>query len=241
MTPAIAFEHFTKSYSGREVVSDLTFSVERGMVVGLLGPNGAGKSTAMKGLVGLVRPSSGDVRIDGRRFHQLERPASVVGVHMDGFGFESGVTARRHLDICALAAGAPRSRVPAVLEEVDLAAAAGMRVKHFSTGMRQRLGLAAALLAEPRVLVLDEPGNGLDPDGIRWLRRFLRSFADAGGSVLVSSHQLAELAQTVDEVVVMRHRLLYAGPLKELLGSRETSLEERYFDLVDGARPEEVR
>ncbi|NQX14958.1 ATP-binding cassette domain-containing protein [Rathayibacter sp. VKM Ac-2857] len=236
MTHAIAFEHFTKNYGGREVVSDLGFTVSAGTIVGLLGPNGAGKSTAMKGLVGLLRPSSGRATIKGHEFHDLRNPASVVGVHMDGFGFESGITARRHVQLCALAAGAPRSRVQQVLEEVDLAPQAAVRVKHFSTGMRQRLGLAVALVGEPEVLVLDEPANGLDPEGIRWLRTFLRSYADAGGTVLVSSHQLAELAQSVDEVVVLRRRLLYAGRLQELLGSETGSLEDRYFDLVEGHR-----
>ena len=234
MTHAIAFERFTKRYGGHEVVSDLDFAVSSGTIVGLLGPNGAGKSTAMKGLVGLLRASSGRATIKGRDFHELRNPASVVGVHMDGFGFESGITARRHVQLCALAAGAPLSRVQRVLDEVDLAPQAGLRVKHFSTGMRQRLGLAVALIGEPEVLVLDEPANGLDPEGVRWLRRFLRSYADAGGTVLVSSHQLAELAQSVDEVVVLRRRLLYAGRLEELLGSRSGSLEDRYFDLVEG-------
>ncbi|MBF4461836.1 MULTISPECIES: ABC transporter ATP-binding protein [unclassified Rathayibacter] len=241
MTHAIRFDHFTKAYRGREVVSGLDFAVQPGTIVGLLGPNGAGKSTALKGLVGLLRPSSGAVLVEGRRFQDLENPASVVGVHMDGFGFEGRITARRHLQICALAAGAPGSRVQEVLDEVDLAAHATLRVKHFSTGMRQRLGLAAALLGRPRILVLDEPANGLDPEGIRWLRRFLKSFAREGGAVLVSSHQLAELAQTVDEVVVLRHRLLYSGPLDELLGSSDASLEERYFDLVDSAVSGEAR
>lgn len=235
MTHAIAFDRFTKAYGGHEVVSDLSFTVSSGTVVGLLGPNGAGKSTALKGLVGLLRPTSGAAMIAGRGFDRLENPASVVGVHMDAFGFEGGITARRHLELCALAAGVARSRVHEVLEEVDLAPHARLRVKHFSTGMRQRLGLAVALLAEPAVLVLDEPANGLDPDGIRWLRRFLRAYAGAGGAVLVSSHQLAELEQTVDEVIVIRRRLLYSGPLQQLLGSNDASLEDRYFDLVDAA------
>ncbi|MBO3663648.1 ABC transporter ATP-binding protein [Microbacterium stercoris] len=233
MTPVVRFDRFSKSYRGDAVVEDLSFAVESGSVVGLLGPNGAGKSTAMRGLVGLLHPTSGTASVFGGPFHALANPARRVGVHMDGLGFETGITARRHLEIYRLAAGMPRGRVDEVLEQVDLAPHASKRVKQFSTGMWQRLGLATAVIGDPELLVLDEPANGLDPSGIRWLRGFVRSFADRGGAVLISSHQLAELEQTVDEVVVMRRSVLYAGRLEELTSAGAASLEEGYFDLID--------
>lgn len=233
---AIEVRNLTKRFGARLAVEDLSFGVPRGAVVGLLGPNGAGKSTTLRVLIGLLRPTSGEAVIEGRPFAALRNPARVVGVQMDGFGFEGGITARRHLEIARLAAGVEAGRVEEVLDEVGLLADAGRRVKTFSTGMVQRLGLAAALIGEPSILILDEPANGLDPEGIRWLRRSLRSFAADGGTVLVSSHQLAELQQTVDEVVIVKRGLLHAGRLEDLLGSGEGSLEDRYFALVDGGR-----
>lgn len=232
---AIEVRGLTKRFGARTAVEDLEFVVPRGSIVGLLGPNGAGKSTTLRTIVGLLRPTSGDAVIDGVPFSGLDDPARHVGVHMDGFGFEAGISARRHLGIARLAVGAARSRVDEVLEEVGLAADARRRVKTFSTGMAQRLGLAAALIGSPRTLILDEPANGLDPDGIRWLRRFLRDFAGRGGTVLVSSHQLAELEQVVDEVVVIKRRALFAGRLSDLVTGDVGSLESRYFDLVEGA------
>ncbi|MFF1538830.1 ATP-binding cassette domain-containing protein [Microbacterium sp. NPDC058269] len=231
---AIEVRGLTKRYGHRTAVEELSFVVPRGAVVGLLGPNGAGKSTTLRALVGLLTPTSGDSVIDGVPFSALDDPASHVGVHMDGFGFEVGISARRHLEISRLAAGAARSRVDEVLEEVGLTADARRRVKTFSTGMAQRLGLATALVGSPRTLILDEPANGLDPDGIRWLRRFLRGFAERGGTVLVASHQLAELEQFVDEVVVIKRRALFAGRLSDLVSSEADSLESKYFDLVGG-------
>ena len=231
---AIEVRELTKRYGDRVAVEELSFAVPRGAIVGLLGPNGAGKSTTLRTLVGLLTPTSGDTLIDGVAFSRLRNPASHVGVHMDGFGFEGGITAQRHLDICRLAAGKPRSRVGEVLDEVGLAADVRRRVKTFSTGMTQRLGLAAALIGSPRTLILDEPANGLDPDGIRWLRGFLRGFAQRGGTVLIASHQLAELEQVVDEVVVIKRRALFAGRLEDLIRGRSDSLESRYFDLVHG-------
>ena len=222
-------------YGRRTAVEELSFVVPRGSVVGLLGPNGAGKSTTLRAIVGLLRPTRGECLIDGSPFSALDDPASHVGVHMDGFGFEVGITARRHLEISRLAAGAPRTRVDEVLEEVGLMADARRRVKTFSTGMAQRLGLATALIGSPRTLILDEPANGLDPDGIRWLRVFLRGFAARGGTVLVASHQLGELEQFVDEVVVIKRRVLFSGRLEDLVSKEADSLENRYFDLVGGA------
>lgn len=231
---AIEVRGLTKRYGQRVAVEELSFVVPRGSIVGLLGPNGVGKSTTLRTIVGLLKPTIGDSLIDGAPFAALENPAAHVGVHMDGFGFEAGITARRHLEITRLAAGVPRSRVDAVLEEVGLAADARRRVKTFSTGMAQRLGLAAALIGSPRTLVLDERMNGLDPDGIRWLRRFLRGYAERGGTVLISSHQLAELEQVVDEVVVIKRRALFAGRLEDLVTNESDSLESKYFDLVEG-------
>jgi len=232
---AIEVRGLTKRYGNRTAVEELSFAVPRGSIVGLLGPNGAGKSTTLRSIVGLLAPTSGDSLIDGAPFTALDNPASHVGVHMDGFGFELGITARRHLEISRLAAGAPPGRVDEVLEMVGLAGDARRRVKTYSTGMAQRLGLAAALIGSPRTLILDEPANGLDPDGIRWLRRFLRGFAESGGTVLIASHQLAELEQVVDEVVVIKRRALYAGRLGDLVTSDGDSLESKYFDLVEGA------
>ncbi|MCE0510288.1 ATP-binding cassette domain-containing protein [Microbacterium sp. KSW4-16] len=230
---AIEVRGLTKRYGRRTAVEDLSFVVPRGTIVGLLGPNGAGKSTTLRTIVGLLRPTSGESLIDGVPFSALDNPASHVGVHMDGFGFEAGITARRHLEICRLAAGAPRGRTDEVLEEVGLTADARRRVKTFSTGMAQRLGLAAALIGAPPTLILDEPANGLDPDGIRWLRRFLRRFAERGGTVLVASHQLSELEHIVDEVVVIKRRALFAGRLGDLVTSNGDSLESKYFELVE--------
>ncbi|WP_262001283.1 ATP-binding cassette domain-containing protein [Microbacterium sp. Mcb102] len=232
---AIEVRALTKRYGNRTAVEELSFAVPRGSIVGLLGPNGAGKSTTLRSIVGLLAPTSGDSLIDGAPFTALDNPASHVGVHMDGFGFELGITARRHLEISRLAAGASTGRVDEVLEMVGLAPDARRRVKTYSTGMAQRLGLAAALIGSPRTLILDEPANGLDPDGIRWLRRFLRGFAESGGTVLIASHQLAELEQVVDEVVVIKRRALYAGRLGDLVTSDRDSLESKYFDLVEGA------
>lgn len=235
MTTVASFDGFGKAYGGDAVVRDLSFTVQAGSVVGLLGPNGAGKSTAMRGLVGLLRPTSGEARVFGVPFGTLPNPARRVGVHMDGLGFETGITARRHLDVYRLAVGMPRSRADDVLDQVGLTEHAGKRVRSYSTGMRQRLGLATALIGDPELLVLDEPANGLDPGGIRWLRGFLRSFAESGGSVLISSHQLAELEHTVDRVVVMRRTLLFDGPLASLTSGGASTLEEGYFELIDRA------
>lgn len=191
----------------------------------------------MRGLLNLVRPTSGEATVFGVLYEQLSQPAQRIGVHMDGLGFETGMTGRRHLEICAVAAGVSRQRVDETLERVGLADAARRRLGKYSTGMKQRLGLATALIGDPEVLVLDEPANGLDPEGIRWLRKFLRSFADAGGTVLLSSHQLAELAHIADEVVLINRRTVFAGPLDELTAGGQDTLEDRYFDLLEaGAR-----
>jgi ABC-2 type transport system ATP-binding protein len=201
----IEVESLTKRFGSTLAVDDLTFSVEPGRITGFLGPNGAGKSTTMRALLGLVRPTAGRTAVLGRPYAELEDPVRRVGVLLETFDAHPGRTGRNHLRVLALAGGIPRSRVDEVLTLVDMGTAARRRVKGYSLGMRQRLGLAAALLGDPEVLVLDEPANGLDPQGIRWLRDFLRSLAGEGRTILVSSHVLSEVAQTVDDVVII-HR-----------------------------------
>ena len=201
----IEVERLSKKFGSTLAVDDLTFSVHPGKVTGFLGPNGAGKSTTMRAILGLVRPTSGTTTVLGKRYSELDDPARRVGTLLETFDAHPGRSGRNHLRVLALAAGIPRSRVDEVLGLVDLREAAKRRVKGYSLGMRQRLGLAAALLGDPEVLVLDEPANGLDPQGMRWLRDFLRSLAGEGRTILISSHVLAEVAQTVDEVVII-HR-----------------------------------
>jgi len=218
--PAIDIDHLTKRYGETVAVDDLSFKVDPGRLVGFLGPNGAGKTTTLRALLGLIRPTEGTATVEGHAFGALEDPARTVGAVLDGGMLHPGRSGRNHLRMLARAAGVHNSRVDELLELVDLADAADRRAGGYSLGMRQRLGLAAALLGDPRVLVLDEPANGLDPQGIRWLRDFLRSMAAEGRAVLVSSHVLAEVAQTADEVVVIaRGRSVAQAPLKELLAT----------------------
>ena len=217
---AIEIRDLVKRFGEVEAVRGLTFSVEPGRVTGFLGPNGAGKSTTLKALLGLVRPSAGSATFDGRRYDELDRPSATVGAVLEDASFHPGRSGRNHLRVLAAAGGHPQGRVDEVLTFVGLADAANRRVDGYSMGMRQRLGIAAALLGDPRVLVLDEPANGLDPPAIRWLRDFLRRLAGEGRTVLVSSHLLAEVAQGVDDVVVIaRGELRGHGPLEEVLGS----------------------
>jgi ABC-2 type transport system ATP-binding protein len=201
----IEVERLTKRFGSTLAVDDLSFSVTPGTITGFLGPNGAGKSTTMRAILGLVRPTSGSTTVLGRPYRELGMPSQRVGVLLETFDAHPGRSGRSHLRVLALAGGIPRSRVDEVLALVDLGSAGRRRVKGYSLGMRQRLGLAAALLGDPEVLVLDEPANGLDPQGIRWLRDFLRSLASEGRTILISSHVLAEVAQTVDDVVII-HR-----------------------------------
>jgi ABC-2 type transport system ATP-binding protein len=191
--------------------------VREGAVTGFLGPNGAGKTTTLRMVLGLARPSEGTATIQGRRYVELDEPARTVGANLEVAGAHPGRSGRNHLRALAAMAGLPPSRVDEVLRLVELESAADRRAGKYSLGMRQRLGLAATLLGDPRVLVLDEPANGLDPQGIRWLRDFLRAMAAEGRTVLVSSHVLAEVAQTVDDVVVIhRGRLVQQGPVQSL-------------------------
>jgi ABC-2 type transport system ATP-binding protein len=214
---AIEATGLTKRYAGVTAVDDLTFAVREGSVTGFLGPNGAGKTTTLRMVLGLARPTAGTATIEGHRYVELDDPARTVGANLEVAGAHPGRSGRNHLRALAAMAGLPRSRVDEVLRLVELDAAADRRAGKYSLGMRQRLGLAATLLGDPRVLVLDEPANGLDPQGIRWLRDFLRGMAAEGRTVLVSSHVLAEVAQTVDDVVVIhRGRLVQQGPVETI-------------------------
>jgi ABC-2 type transport system ATP-binding protein len=207
----------TKRFGSTLAVDDLSFSVEPGRITGFLGPNGAGKSTTMRAILGLVRPTSGGTSVLGVQYRELQEPVRRVGVLLETFDAHPGRSGRNHLRVLAVAGGIPKSRVDEVLSLVDLGAAGRRRVKGYSLGMRQRLGLAAALLGDPEVLVLDEPANGLDPQGIRWLRDFLRSLAAQGRTILISSHVLSEVAQTVDNVVILhRGRLITHAAMSEV-------------------------
>jgi len=231
---AIEAVGLTKRYAGVTAVDDLTFRVREGSVTGFLGPNGAGKTTTLRMVLGLARPSAGEATIAGRRYVDLDDPIRTVGANLEVAGAHPGRSGRDHLRALAAMAGLPRSRVEEVLRLVELERAAHRRAGKYSLGMRQRLGLAATLLGDPRVLVLDEPANGLDPQGIRWLRDFLRGMAREGRTVLVSSHVLAEVAQTVDDVVVIhRGRLVEQGPVETLTGGGGV--------LVRSPRPDELR
>jgi ABC-2 type transport system ATP-binding protein len=218
----IEIDSLSKRYRDTLAVDDLSFSVRPGSILGFLGPNGAGKTTTLRALLGLARPTSGSATIDGKPYAALADPLGTVGAVLDTSGFHPGRRGRNHLRVLARAAGVPAGRVAEMLKLVELEGAGGKRVKGYSTGMKQRLNLAGALLGDPAVLVLDEPANGLDPQGIRWLRDFLRSLAAEGRTVLVSSHVLAEVAQTVDEVVVIhKGRLRAHSPLEELTLGRD--------------------
>jgi ABC-2 type transport system ATP-binding protein len=199
----ITIEGLTKRFGEVVAVDDLSFQVDQGTVVGFLGPNGAGKTTTLRTLLGLVTPTAGSARIDGKPYRELPDPVRHVGAVLEASSFHPGRSARNHLRVVATAAGLPPTRADETLAQVGLTEAARRRVGGFSLGMRQRLGLATALLGDPQVLILDEPANGLDPEGVHWLRGFLRELADQGRTVLVSSHVLAEVAQTVDQVVII--------------------------------------
>ena len=233
----ITVSHLAKSYGRRTVVDDLSFELATGRVTGFVGPNGAGKSTTMRMMVGLARPDAGEVRYAGSPFAELRDPARTVGVVLDARAMHPGRSARRHLQAMAALSGLPDARVDEVLHLVGLDDAAGQRVGGFSLGMRQRLAIAGALLGDPQVLMLDEPANGLDPDGIRWLRKMLTSFAAEGGTVFVSSHFIAELATFAHDLVVVGDgRLVTAEPLAETLArDRSLSLEDIVVDLTRGA------
>jgi ABC-2 type transport system ATP-binding protein len=217
----VEIRNLTKRFGRVLAVNDLSLTVPPGRVTGFLGPNGAGKTTTLRMILGLVRPSSGQVTIGGRHYADLSDPLRVVGAGLESTGFHPGRSARDHLRMQSIAAGLPTHRVDEVLSLVNLTDAARRHTKGFSLGMRQRLALATALLGDPRVLLMDEPANGLDPEGIAWLRNFLRHLAEQGRTVLVSSHILSEVQQTVDDVVIISQgRLIRHAPLAELSGTR---------------------
>jgi ABC-2 type transport system ATP-binding protein len=233
--PVVVVNALTKRYGELVAVDDLTFSLRSGTVTGFLGPNGAGKTTTLRLLLGLAEPTAGEALVFGRLYRELDEPARRVGAVLESSDVHPGRSGRDHLRALALAAEIPSSRVEEVLALVEIAAVAERRVKTYSLGMRQRLGLAGALLGDPEMLILDEPANGLDPAGVHWLRRFLRSFAQQGRTVLVSSHMLAEAAQTVDEVVIIdRGHLVATGRLDELTQHGGT-LEDVFLELTGEA------
>jgi ABC-2 type transport system ATP-binding protein len=228
----IEIRGLAKWFGPMQALDDLSFDIEAGSVTGFLGANGAGKSTTLRILLGLVTADAGSATIKGHDYLHLPEPLHQVGAVLEANAFHPGRTARAHLRIQAMAASADPSRIDDVLDLVELRGAAGRRIGGFSLGMRQRLALATALIADPEILILDEPANGLDPEGVRWLRDMLRGFANEGGTVLVSSHILAEVANTVDSVVIIDHgRLVRQGALAELTDGA-ADLEEVYFQLT---------
>ncbi len=227
----IEVKDLSKRFGKVLAVDDLSFRAEPGTITGFLGPNGAGKSTTLRSALGLVHPDAGGVTVLGVPYRRLDRPLHRVGAVLEASEVHPGRSGRNHLRILATAAGIPRSRVDEVLGLVELSAAARRRVKGYSLGMRQRLGLASALLGDPEVLVLDEPASGLDPAGIRWLRDLLRSLAAEGRTVLLSSHVLAEVSQTVDRVVIIhRGKLVRQGSIAEVLAGAEGATRVRSPD-----------
>jgi ABC-2 type transport system ATP-binding protein len=225
-----------KHYRSVSAVDNLSFEVRPGTVTGFLGPNGAGKSTTMRMIVGLDRPDAGQVKIAGKRYADLRWPMREVGAMLEAKAFHPGRTARGHLSALAASNQIPRQRVEEVLAITGIEKAANRRAGKFSLGMSQRLGIAAALLGDPRVLLLDEPVNGLDPEGIRWIRNLLKHLAAQGRTVLVSSHLISEIAHTADALIVIgQGRLLAQTTVAELSARSSGSLEEAFFQLTDGA------
>ena len=227
----IEFRNLAKQYKDVTAVANLSAKIEPGRITGFIGPNGAGKSTALRCLLGLAEPTSGEALIEGKRYSQLVNPLRKVGAVLDSSGFNGGLTATQNLKVICAASGLNPSKIAELLKLVELDHAANKRTRGFSLGMRQRLSLAAALLGEPDILVLDEPANGLDPIGIAWLRDFLRNLATQGKTILVSSHQLAEMQHTIDDVLIInRGTLIAQGNAKEIMG--EQSLEEAFMRLI---------
>jgi ABC-2 type transport system ATP-binding protein len=228
----IEVENLSKRFGKTQAVAGLSFRVEPGTITGFLGPNGAGKSTTLRSVLGLVHPDAGTAVVLGVPYRRLDRPLHRVGAVLEASEVHPGRTGRNHLRVLATAAGLPPSRADEVLSLVELTAGGKRRVKGYSLGMRQRLGLAAAMLGDPEVLVLDEPANGLDPAGIRWLRDLLRALAGEGRTILVSSHVLAEVAQTVDRVVIIhRGRLIQQASIAEVLAGAQGATRVRTPDV----------
>ncbi len=234
----IEVERLSKRFGQVLAVDQLSFAVDRGTVVGFLGPNGAGKTTTLRTILGLVRPSGGTATITGKAYADLTDPLRHVGAVLEASSFYPSRSARNHLRVQAMAAGIDPGRVEAVLELVGLRGAAKRPVGGFSLGMRQRLGIATAMLGDPEALILDEPANGLDPEGVRWLRGLVRKLAEEGRTVLMSSHILAEVAQTVDSVVIIdKGRLVAQASLQELTAG--ANLEDVFFQLTAATSDEE--
>jgi ABC-2 type transport system ATP-binding protein len=231
-TDRIEVAGLTKTYGGVRVVDELDFAAEPGLITGFLGPNGAGKTTALRMLLGLIRPDAGSAVIGGRRYADIPEPATEIGAVLETTGFHPARSGRNHLRTYCRVTGLPLDRADEVLELVGLDDAARRTVRGYSLGMRQRLGLAHALLGDPRVLILDEPANGLDPEGIVWLRVLLKDLAAQGRTVLVSSHVLSEVQQLVDQVVIIsRGRRVYQGALAEL-AAEPTGLEAAFLAMT---------
>jgi ABC-2 type transport system ATP-binding protein len=231
MTAVVKAESLTKRFGEIAAVTDLSFVLEAGTITGFLGPNGAGKTTTLRMVLGLAAPTSGRALVFDKPYAELARPALRVGAVLEATDFHPGRSGRDHLRILGRAVDVPDPRADEVLRLVELDGAARRRVKGYSLGMRQRLGLAAALLGDPELLILDEPANGLDPEGVRWLRDFLRALASEGRTVLISSHVLAEVAQTVDQVLIIsRGRLVIESPLAELTARAGGAVRVRSAD-----------
>ncbi len=229
----IQVQHLSRRFGPTRALDELSFEVQPGVVTGFLGPNGAGKSTAIRTMVGLCTPSSGRVLIDGRAYREIRDPLRVVGAVLDANGFHPARSAHNHLGFMAAANRLPKARVREVLDMTGLEGVAGRRVGRFSLGMKQRLGIAAALLGDPQILILDEPNNGLDPEGIIWLRGLLSALAADGRTVLVSSHLIAEVALSAGHLVVIgRGRLLADASLEELTARGGATLEQAYLELT---------
>jgi len=230
----IEFRGLTKAYKDVVAVNNLTARVEAGRITGFLGPNGAGKSTTLKCLLSLATPNSGSALIHGSSYQALVNPMRQVGAVIESGGYNPSLSAIRNLEIIAAAAGIPDARALEVLELVELLDVAPKKVKEFSLGMKQRLSLATALLGDPEILVLDEPSNGLDPIGIAWLRTFLKNLAHDGRTILISSHQLAEMQNTVDDVLIIhKGKLITEGSMLDVIGAG--TLEEAFIRLVEAS------
>lgn len=237
MKRMLKVENLTKTYRNHAAVNDLSFTVPDGQVTGFLGPNGSGKSTTMRMCVGLEKPTSGSATFDGAEFRGLSDPAAVVGTLLDSTWFHPGRTARAHLMVMARLAGISGERVDEVLDQVGILQVAGRKVGGYSLGMKQRLGLACALLGDPRHILLDEPVNGLDPEGVHWMRDKIREFAAEGRAVLVSSHLLSEMSLTADRLVVIgRGELIGTGTVSEFIGAAGEAVIEAKVD-----KPEMLR
>lgn len=233
MTSPVTFTHLVKSFGSHRAVDDLTATINPGQITGFLGPNGAGKSTTLRVTLGLAKPTSGSATVFGKPYAKLSNPLQRVGVVLDTRGFIPSMSGKKNLDILATGMGAPKKRITEVLELVDVADAGKKPVKGYSLGMKQRLSLAAALLGDPELLILDEPANGLDPFGIAWLREFLRTLQAEGRTILVSSHQLAEMQNTIDDVIIInKGKLIAHDSLPKVIGNG--TLEEAFLRLTKG-------